>query len=594
MKKTIYNGQVILYVVILLITSCDDSFLDVVPKTEYSDELVWSDPALIQTFLNNMYRNMHDPLAQRPTAVFTDEAHRSGHADSKYYNASLMTADRLPGWDHDRGRYLIRWQPLYEQVRRANVFFQNIDKADFKEQEDLKEIMIGEVYFLRAYAYFFLARQWGGVPILEEPLGLGDNFEIPRNTFEEVIEFIVNDLDKASEILPIYGFGDDLCRPSKGAALALKSRVLLTAASDLFNTIVFPDYPHPELIGYTDKSEASRRLRWQRARDAAKDVMDLNAYTFYQGANDSATLNFVAYHTSVISRGEDIMNRYMNYIGGYFNNYAYWSVGQSWGGQQNIFGIGNWVDAVEMRDGTKFDWNNPVHAASPYINRDPRFYAFMRYEGAYFRERPQELRSFDPLGRMQEGIYEVWDESTNTVKLEYGLDYNARGTGYRARKYLDPSYEHGIEFQPVTFRYFRFTEILFNYAEACIELEEYDLARQYLNMIRRRADMPDITDSGDDLRKRFRNEKKIEMFLEDQRYFDIRRWVIAHIHHTPTEVVDVRYKLLPDKTTSTIPLITPRQKTESPKRAWLNKAYFLPIKNYEIYRNPALIQNPGY
>ncbi len=111
--------------------------------------------------------------------------------------------------------------------------------------------------------------------------------------------------------------------------------------------------------------------------------------------------------------------------------------------------------------------------------------------------------------------------------------------------------------QDLTWRYIRYTEILLNYAEACIELGEDAEARTYLNMIRKRAFMPDITESGAALKARYRNERRVEMAFEDQRFFDVRRWLIGSEAYHPVHGVDVVYKLNPDNTTATIPTITP-------------------------------------
>ncbi len=593
----------VLVLSVMLSTSCSDDFLDIVPKTEYSDAIVWSDPGTVQLFLNNMYRAMDDPHCQRAICIMTDECYRD-HETHIAFNAGLITPDLIPGWDRKRGKLLLIWgeyyhdnpdEGLYAQVRRANIFFENIHRTDFGAKPEEKDRMRGEVYFIRAWSYFHLAKMYGGVPIITRTYGLNDDYAVARDSFEDVIEFVVQDLDSAAALLPLKN--DLLSTPTKGAALALKSRVLITAASDLFNTVVFPDYPYPELIGYTDKSAAARTARWQRAKDAAKVVIDLGQYDLYQGKQDSVTLNFVDYFTSTSPTEEDILLRYMNETGQYYNNMGYWTVGEGFGGQFNVMPLGQMVDAYERRDGSEFDWNNPEHAASPYEFRDPRLYSSILYDGAHWRERPEGLRAFDPEGIVQTGYYEIWDSIDQEIRIEQGLDaekIGALNTGYMNRKWLSPEYDHMVEYQPVTFRMMRYAEVLFNYAEACIELGEDEEARIYLNMIRNRADMPEITESGDALRDKLRHEKRIEMFYEDMRFWDIRRWLIGPESQTPAEKIVIWYRLLPDKTTSTVPEYNPELVPESPKRKWINKMYFFPIYRKEINRNPALVQNPDY
>jgi hypothetical protein len=158
---------------------------------------------------------------------------------------------------------------------------------------------------------------------------------------------------------------------------------------------------------------------------------------------------------------------------------------------------------------------------------------------------------------------------------------------------LDPTltgpYETNI--QPYTYRYIRYAEVLLNYAEACIGLGQENEARLYINMVRRRAGMPDITESGAALVTRYRNERRVEFYNEDKRFFDVRRWVIGSEAYTNATKVTVVYQLNPDHTTATIPTITP-QLLE--KRSWNDKAYFFPIYRDEMNKNSKLIQNPGY
>src|SRR5690606_40550758 len=111
--------------------------------------------------------------------------------------------------------------------------------------------------------------------------------------------------------------------------------------------------------------------------------------------------------------------------------------------------------------------------------------------------------------------------------------------------------------QAVSWRYFRYAETLLNCAEACIEPGEEGEARAYVNMIRKRAGLPDITESGDALRTRYRNERRIELSLEDHRFYDVRRWAIGPEVYHPVHGVNIVYELLPDRTTATVPTIKP-------------------------------------
>jgi SusD family. len=183
---------------------------------------------------------------------------------------------------------------------------------------------------------------------------------------------------------------------------------------------------------------------------------------------------------------------------------------------------------------------------------------------------------------------EVYGVDTRKSPIE---DWNGSETGYYARKFMDPSVDAQYYKQEVTWRYIRYGEILLNYAEACIELGEDDEAKRYINMIRKRSGLPDVTDNGDALKGRYRHERRIELTFEDHRFYDVRRWMIAPDIYKPATRAEIIYKLNDDKTTATIPTIT-HEVWEN--RSWDNKAYFFPIMRDEMNKNAKLVQNPGY
>ena len=576
----------------LLTTSCNKDFLETTPLGELSSADVWKDQALSKTFINGIYYNFTHGFNKFMKAVYCDEAHRRDNSSVRNFNRCLMTPDNIVGWQRQPD-----WANLYSNIRRCNLFLTGVEDATFD-----KDAMIGEVKFLRAWCYYNLTSMYGGVPIVSKAYELTDDFKVPRDSYEDCIQFIVDDLDEAASLLPEVQSGADNGRATKGAALALKSRVLLYAASDLHNTTVFPGYSNPELIGYVG---GNRTARWQAAKDAAKTVMDLNVYSLYK-PNPAPTDSVAKNYTEVfLSKGtvEDIWVRF--YTSGTIandNNLGVMNGPNGFGGQSNNAPLGNLVDDFEMRDGTKFDWNNPAHAALPYNYREPRFYANILYEGAKFTTRPAYSIDLDPFGIVHTGYFERWDDATGQIIIEPGIDSrnspfqpnNSSQTLYMCRKMLDPSFPivEGGTGQDVPWRYMRYAEVLLNYAEACIELGGQDEeARTYINMIRTRAGLPDVTESGDALRTRYRHERRIELMYEDHRIFDVRRWVIGPEAYTVATKANVLYKLLPDNTTSPVPTIF-HEVFET--RGWIDKGYFFPILRTEMNKNELLIQNPGY
>lgn len=606
MKNIHFNPLALFLVILIGFYSCNTDFLNTMPKDEFSELDIFSDPVMIETYVNGIYTSMSHPFAGAngiTKSEFVDEAHDMWYNYFEFNNC-LFNADDLQGWWFDE------WSGNYGRIRRCNVFFEKLNESVFDESEVdgvlWNDRLKGEVHFLRAYFYHQLVSLYGGVPLVTNTFGLNSEFKVPRNTYEECINFIVSECDLAASLLPLENTGVNRGRATKGAALALKSEALLYAASDLHNNnVLFRDFSRPELLGYTS---GDPQARWLAAKNAAKAVMDLGVYNLYKanpGPGDSVAQNyaeiFIAEETE-----EDIFVRYfLQKDGGAQvwidkgNNLALVSGPNGyhlWG--QNA-PSGNLVDDYEMADGSAFDWNNPAHAAEPYKNREPRFYGSILYEGVKFKQRPPDVETLDPLGVIQVGTWERWDEETESMYEVFGLDtrnspiepWNGGYTGYYLRKLIDPSVDGQYSGQAAPWRYFRYTEVLLNYAEACIELGEEAEALVNINAIRKRAQLPEIAATGNELRERCRHERRIELAFEDNRFYDVRRWVLGPETYVDLTGADVRYLLNPDLSTAEVPTIQPKVVQT---RNWDDRAYFFPIMRSELNKNDLLIQNPGY
>lgn len=611
MKRFIY---VLTAFVLIGTTACKKDFLNQEPLDKYSDEAVWKDPALVQTFVNNIYLGVPHGFSNIMMSSMVDETSYNADFGSSNITLSKVTPSDYSiydegFWTANRQRGM-NWSIVYKFVRAANLFFERVNAVPF-DDTTARSRMKGEVHFLRAYLYHDLVSMYGGVPIITKTYGLQDDYTVPRNTFAECIQFISNELDSAAALLPISYSGNDIGRATKGAALALKARVLLYAASDLFNK---PDawagaFANKELIGYTD---GNRQARWQAARDAAKAVIDMAGelgYALYMPNPSSPEEAAKNYGDIFLSKqtSEDIFVRFFTpkidenwdgYNPGQYNNPNGW---HGWGSNTPI---GQMVDAYEKVDtinnvavARPFSWNNAADKASPYTNRDPRFYASINYDGALWRPRPVDAVSAtpigDPIGKVQTGYYEKPDNTvipgldTRNSPIE---DWNGTYTGYFMRKFIDPSVDPQKAKQDLPWRFIRYTEVLLNYAEASIELGEEDNARTTLNEIRKRAGMPDITASGDALKQAYRNERRVELAFEDQRYFDVRRWMIAPEAYQDATGVSIRHKV--DNNLNV--LSTTYSVIMAQDREWNPRFYLFPIKLDEINRNNKLVQNPLY
>lgn len=608
----------ILLILFIGIISCNDDILDKKPLGEFSEIDVWNDIELVETFVNGTYRRLGIPFAINMLSNYVDETHFTPDWGTRDFNNGLLTPDWIPRWDDtwaNANTELMTWEELYQSIRKTNIFFSRIDDVLVDETKlEKKGKLTGEMYFLRAFFYHRLTNLYGSVPIITKAYNLDDDFSIARNTYDECINFILEDLDRAIELLPESYDSEDDGRATKGAAMALKARTLLYAASDLRHDFSWAgSFPHPELLGYTSGSQATR---WQAARDAAKELIDLGIYDLYKkepAPTDSVAENysgiflsynteediFVQHFTSTIDEGWDGYNPNL-YCGpnGYHN----------WG---NNCILQEMVDDYEMADGSKFDWNKSEHAAAPYANREPRFYANVLYDGAQWRARPTDAAStlqasLTPPNTIQTGTFETWDAEKQQMVEVCGLDtrcgpiedWNGTYTGYYTRKFIDPTLDAQYNKQDLPWRFIRYAEVLLNYAEACIELggaTNETEAINTINTIRKRAGLPNLDPAltGDNLLEAYRHERRIELSCEEHRFWDVRRWLIAEEAYQPVYPIIIRYPLLTDHTTSSVPTY---QVDDSPfeNRSWDNKCYLFPILRDELNRNTLLIQNPLY
>lgn len=610
----------------LSLASCSEDFLNTKPLDSISSDATWSDGALSQAFLFNAYASLgRGGFEEQGLSAITDEAmftHSGRNIDP------FMEGTETPGamaWISET----YAWDNMFAAIRKTNIALEQLPNATF-EDTVLKERLLGEAHFLRAYFYHQLVRYYGGAPIIDRSFNLGEDLKVARNTFAENVDFIVADLDQAAALLQGKDFTPG--RATQIAALALKSRVLLYAASDLRDgptasakSSVLSSYSNLDLIAYPS---GDRNARWMAAKNAAQAALSLGTgYKLDLGAPVSVEEGKANYLSVAMgggsavgdaaARSELLFERTHTAL---FVPDTQWPLAGVHNGINNgPNGYHNWagntpiqqlVDDYEMMDGSKFDWNNPAHAADPFANRDPRFYMTVLYDGADWKPRPDDVKSFDQVNQVQTGAYDngsggtVPGVDTRQSPIE---DWNGSRSGYYARKFIDanPAMTDNLSnTQVVPWPFIRYTEIVLNFVEAAIETGDEGAAREWLNKIRFRAGMPAVTESGTALRDRYRNERRIEMAYEEQRYHDARRWMIApETLGRGIKVMNVRGTLKPGATAHS-PYKHDKNvynytysavdNTDNETRVWVDKMYYRPISRDEINRNDLLVQNPGY
>lgn len=541
----VYKFLSIALLLTIVISSCKKNFLERQPLDAISDADVWDDIPLVNAFVSQVYSTLKAGWIDNSRLdISSDDGHGIEKASAQLIQRGEVTASNM-------GYLKATWNEYYNTIAGCNKFLTNVQGDVFEslKSKDSKRAneMMGEIKFLRAYAYSKLLAFYGGVPLVTKSFKLQDDFAVSRSSYDVVLDFVVKELDEAATLLPSSWDAKNQGRVTKGAAMAIKSRALLYAASPLHNP-------------------TNDKAKWKKASDATKAVIDLNLYslnpnykeTFTEKGNFNKEVIF-CYVTDqgLLYSGEYRIERKM-----YPNGYGGWSHPSP---TQNL------IDCYERTTGLLPKDDPAYNPQDPWVNRDPRFYASILYDGAPFKGR--EVETFLPGGKdSNEGI-EGW---------------NASWTGYNIRKFIneDITNPNNTNTSNPCWIYSRYAEILLNYAEAEFYLGNEEVAREYINKVRKRpsVNMPDVTDSGTALEKRIRNERRVELYAEEHRFFDIRRWKLP--------VDDQLYRVNIAKNIITgikTKTYTPFQKFALPERMFLN-----PIPQSEVEKNAELTQNPGY
>lgn len=598
--------------VTIIFGSCN-KILDKEPQDKFPEASVFTDVNLADRYLLDTYnQSIIGGVGYLSYASVTDESHDTHAFETANYLQGNITASYFGPFGNWAFNYTA-WGNMYKNIQRLNVFLANIDKvAEAYPEADKEAIkartdkMKGEATFLRAFCYNQLVRNYGGSIIMEEPFELGQDYlSVQRSSLEETINFISIQCDAAAALL---GTKEEMemGRATKEAAMALKSRILLFAASDLSADGTAAS----KYVGY---ESPDRTALWTAAKNAAKAIIDLGTYELADfGAPDQAAVAtnfFEFFNAKDLSSSEVIWGKMfvkdvgprnqLNLVNG-TNGFVMYGCNAP---------TGNLADAFQMADGTPFTDHYQVdnngfyrnisgtyNSANIYYNREPRFYAEILYDSAVWQKRYPDLAGRDPLGIYDRRTRITISGGQETSKI-YGIDTrqgpvdpdDGTYTGYTFKKYLDDEvYGTETNNNDNAWIEFRYAEVVMNYAEACLALGEIGEATTYINMIRNRAGLPDFT--GDPM-EALRYERRVEFVYEDLRFYDVRRWKILDEGLADATGVDIVETRNTDNNTVTT---TWRQILVQERGPGDDKLYWLPIPIDEINKAPQLIQNPGY
>ena len=586
MKRTLYIFTLAL-VALLGLSSCD-SYFDINLDDQATLEEMFAKRSTTRQYLAHCYSFI--PYDERPRShdggvmMRSDEVlfGSSSYPTPWYY---YRTGDYSPATAVNRESGNC-WATYYQAITQCTTFLQYVH-LNKEDNEEVKAVMAAEARFLRAYYYFLLFRWygpvyvWGDGPAKDNIIGS----EIDRHPVETVIDFISSELDKAAEVLPldiaeIADSESNMGRATKGAALALKSRVLLYAASPLYNGCDL----YKGMTNYYGESlfpQSADMNKWELAAQAAKAVIDLNKYTlcqtsaptgdklkdaaasyqkimfepwneetiwgwWYRTVNDweGAAGSILAYSIpneigmygyELLTPSLKLMDAYpMSESGrypvtGYLKDADGLDLSKPIIDEKSGYVAEGFTEGYQQTIDVDPKWATPIKAHNSTIGRDARFYACYVPNGFWWPSN----KTYD---QVKGG---TTDPKITTLNEWYQTSGNVNRVGYVWRRLYKANNPVAASSDYTSMKYvypaFRMAEIYLNYAEACNEKPQRDEAEaiKYLNLVRNRAGLNNIEEAyageinQESLRWMIRQEKMVEFAMEGHRWYDLTRTMTA-------------------------------------------------------------------
>lgn len=532
---------------ITIVSACKK--LDLVPTDRFTDANYWTTAEKASSVLNTAYSQMTNSSYFFSNEAMSDNAF-NGRGDNNGV-ASIAAGT----YDQSLGRLKGEWRDHYTGIKTCNIFLENVDRVTSMDA-NLKARMKAEAKFIRAWHYFMLETWWGDVPLIQKDLTIDESKTIVRAPKAQVVDFVLKELDEAAATLPVnIAYAEaDRGRVAKGAAIALKARVLLYESR--WNDVVAEC---EKLIGKTDNGtyglfNSYEGLFLPQNEYNSEVMFDLQylppslGNRFYTDFRDMAPIS-VGGRLNSIAPTQELVDSYLMLNG-----------------------------KTPGESGSGYDENNP------YVNRDPRLTNTVVYHLYQWKKPDNSLKI-------------IYTKPGSDPDQEHRFDEYAPGatsspTGYYTRKYYDPTSNASDFGSGLNLVLIRYADVLLMYAEAKMELGQLNASEwdKTIKPIRARAGFTQASAinfpavSTEALRNIVRNERRTEFAMEGLRIFDIRRWKIAenvlngwaHGAKFGPPGVDNGY-------------IRANQRTFDK-----SKAYLWPVPRDERAVDPNLSQNPGW
>lgn len=571
----------------LLLSSCDDLFEPAL-ENHQSVEQMYDDPDYMRGILHTVY-------SQIPSYYDNGEYATDDAVTNQTSNTFLQMA--TGAWTNSSYNPLSQWSNAYNAIQYINLFLLHKDMVTWADDSEMNALFArrleGEAYGLRAMYYYYLLRAHAGysadgellgVPLITEYQTAQSDFNLPRASFEDCVEQVYADLEKAEELLPLE-YEDKSTVPSDFQSLTTDvskyNNVMGVKARQLFNGLIARAYRTRMAILAASPlyQETSDNTKWAEAANAAADVID------YKGGVSGLASDGIEYYSStIVNTAQDGVNP--NEILWRENRTSGDNTQESQNFPPSLYGTGymnpsqNLVDAFPMANGYPIESaSSGYNENSPYANRDPRLDKYIIYNGSTISEKGVTINI---VSSNADGINVTENRSTRTgyyMKKRLRMDVNC-----------DPA---ALSNQPHYTPRIRFTEMYLDYAEAANEAwgpkdghgrgySAYDV----IKAIRQRAGVGGTDDpyleecaaSQDKMRELIRNERRLELCFEGFRFWDVRRWKL--------DLNEPVYGLQWNGNSY--------QRIMVEERSYEDYMYYSPIPNSEILKYSNLVQNKGW
>ncbi len=629
-----------IFITLALLTglwSCD--YLDIVPDEVATEEDAFATRRAAEGFMYSCYSYIPNP--------------RQGAGSLDWFTGDEV----VTAFEHEvfaqfpKGNYtaanpvISYWNTLFSGIKQCYRLINNVDKTPGLEK-DLIDDYKAQADFLIAYYHFLLLKNYGPIILVKEEPSLDtppDKF-LGRSPYDDCVQWIAEKFDDAAARLPATRKNDQMGLATSVAAKAIKSRMLLYAASPLFNgNAMYADFKNPDgtlLINTTFDA-----TKWLSAKKAAKDAIDAAeaiGCRLYQPTDATDTslpepadptqraLRFTlvdkaSKETVWIDARDEGFYSLQNKSRPFYANHAWNGICPTLAMLDRFYT----ENGLPINEDPAFDYegrfaptifpdgniNGEGETQIMNLKREPRYYAWVSFQGGYYEcqgkyKQPTNQWAYAPENRRGiNGMKVLTQFMRNQSCGIHQRSNNYSPGGFLNKKGVSPGCNAGVGNGYVKYPWpvVRLGELYLNYAEACVETGDLEEAKKYLNKIRERAGIPTVEAAWgsigvsltkEKLRQIVRQERMIELYLEHQNFWDMRRWLLAdqyfNVIPEGDNIMTDNFDEFCTRTVLDGRKVPGGNAPNIVRKFVAPRNYLLPIPYGETQKNKNLVQNPGY